>query len=103
MKTRLRDHYDSHVVAKLTEEFGYSNQMEVPHLEKIVINVGLGSGKDDPKLLDSVVAEVTRISGGIVDRWQRIEIQGFTHVNTKIFIAANICKFCDQFINCVGR
>ncbi|TFG66784.1 MAG: 50S ribosomal protein L5 [Gemmatimonadales bacterium] len=63
MKTRLRDHYDSHVVAKLTEEFGYSNQMEVPCLEKIVLNVGLGSGKDDPKLLDSVVAEITRISG----------------------------------------
>jgi large subunit ribosomal protein L5 len=63
MKTRLRDHYDANVVAKLTEEFGYSNRMEVPYLEKIVLNVGLGSGKDDPKLLDSVVAEMTRISG----------------------------------------
>ena len=63
MKTRLRDHYESQVVAKLTEEFGYSNHMEVPYLEKIVLNVGLGSGKDDPKLLDSVVAEMTRIAG----------------------------------------
>ncbi len=63
MKTRLRSHYDANVVAKLTEEFGYSNRMEVPYLEKIVLNVGLGSGKDDPKMLDSVVAEITRISG----------------------------------------
>jgi large subunit ribosomal protein L5 len=63
MKTRLRDHYDSHVVAKLTEEFGYGNPMEVPKLEKIILNVGLGSAKDDAKLLDSVVAEMARVSG----------------------------------------
>ena len=63
MKTRLRDHYNAHVVGKLSEEFGYGNPNEVPQLEKIILNVGLGSAKDDAKLLDSVVAEVARISG----------------------------------------
>jgi large subunit ribosomal protein L5 len=63
MKPRLKEHYEQNVVAKLNEEFGYDNPLEVPRLEKIVINVGLGSAKDEPKLLDSVVAEIAKISG----------------------------------------
>ncbi|MGI9037599.1 MAG: 50S ribosomal protein L5 [Gemmatimonadota bacterium] len=63
MDPRLKEHYEQNVVAKLNEEFGYDNAMEVPRLEKIVINVGLGSAKDEPKLLDSVVAEIAKISG----------------------------------------
>ena len=63
MKPRLREHYEKQVVPKLLDEFGFDNPMEVPRLEKIVINVGLGSAKDEPKLLDSVVAEVARIAG----------------------------------------
>lgn len=63
MNPRLKEHYEQNVVPKLNEEFGYDNPMEVPRLEKIVINVGLGSAKDEPKLLDSVVAEIAKISG----------------------------------------
>jgi large subunit ribosomal protein L5 len=63
MKPRLREHYENQVVPKLLDEFGFENAMEVPRLEKVVINVGLGSAKDDPKLLDSVVAEIARIAG----------------------------------------
>ena len=63
MKPRLREHYEKQVVPKLLDQFGFDNPMEVPRLEKIVINVGLGSAKDEPKLLDSVVAEVARIAG----------------------------------------
>ena len=63
MKPRLREHYEAQVVPKLVDEFGFENPMEVPQLEKIVINVGLGSAKDEPKLLDSVVAEIARIAG----------------------------------------
>ncbi len=60
---RLREHYDKHVRPKLTEIFGFANPMQVPRLEKIVINTGLGSAKDDPKLLESAVKELSRISG----------------------------------------
>jgi large subunit ribosomal protein L5 len=63
MKTRLGDHYKSHVVSKLAGEFEFSNPNQVPRLEKIILNVGLGSAKDDAKLLDSVVAELATISG----------------------------------------
>lgn len=60
---RLREHYEKHVRPKLTEVFGFGNPMEIPRLEKIVINTGLGSAKDDPKLLESAVKELSRISG----------------------------------------
>ena len=63
MKPRLREHYETQVVPKLVEQFGFENPMEIPRLEKIVVNVGLGSAKDEPKLLDSVVAELARITG----------------------------------------
>ncbi len=62
-ETRLREHYEKHVRPKLTEVFGFENPMQVPRLEKIVINTGLGSAKDDPKLLESAVKELSRISG----------------------------------------
>jgi len=60
---RLREHYDKHVRPKLTEIFGFENPMQVPRIEKVVINTGLGSAKDDPKLLESAVKELARISG----------------------------------------
>ncbi|NIM00449.1 MAG: 50S ribosomal protein L5, partial [Acidobacteria bacterium] len=52
-----------HVVPQLREEFGFGNRLEVPRLEKIVLNAGLGDAKDDPKLLDSVVKELAVITG----------------------------------------
>ena len=60
---RLRRHYDDVVRKALSEEFGYSNPMEVPKLEKIVINMGVGEAAGDQKKLDSAVGDLTLISG----------------------------------------
>ena len=60
---RLRQHYDSVVRKQLTEEFGYTNPMEVPKLEKIVINMGVGEAAGDQKKLDAAVGDLTLISG----------------------------------------
>ncbi len=60
---RLRRHYDDVVRKRLTEEFGYANPMEVPKLEKIVINMGVGEAAGDQKKLDAAVAELMAISG----------------------------------------
>ena len=60
---RLRQHYDSVVRTQLTEEFGYTNPMEVPKLEKIVINMGVGEAAGDQKKLDAAVGDLTLISG----------------------------------------
>ncbi len=60
---RLRKHYDDVVRKRLVEEFGYKNPMEVPKLDKIVINMGVGEAAGDQKKLDAAVAELMAISG----------------------------------------
>lgn len=62
-KPRLAEHYREKVRPRLAEIFGFENPHEVPYLEKIVINAGLGDGKDDPKLLESASSELALISG----------------------------------------
>ena len=63
MGARLRERYASEVVAKLMKEMGYKNVMQVPRLDKIVINMGLGEAIQNPKLLDAAVEELAVISG----------------------------------------
>ena len=60
---RLQKRYLDEVRASLTKEFGYSNPMQVPKLEKIVINMGVGDATTDAKKLDAAVEELTAISG----------------------------------------
>ncbi len=60
---RLLERYRSEVAGKLRQEFGYTNPMQVPRLEKIVLNMGVGEAAGDQKKLDSAVAEMALISG----------------------------------------
>ncbi|MFA5523680.1 MAG: 50S ribosomal protein L5 [Tissierellales bacterium] len=63
MAARLKDKYKNEVVPALMEKFKYDNIMEVPKLEKVVINMGLGEARDNPKLLESAVEELGILSG----------------------------------------
>jgi large subunit ribosomal protein L5 len=63
MIPRLREKYNNEVVPALREKFGYNSIMEVPKLEKIVINMGAGDAKDNPKLLDAAVSDLQIITG----------------------------------------
>ncbi|MDQ2764779.1 MAG: 50S ribosomal protein L5 [Pseudomonadota bacterium] len=60
---RFLERYRSEVRGKLRQEFGYANPMQVPRLEKIVLNMGVGEAAADQKKLDSAVAEMALISG----------------------------------------
>lgn len=60
---RLLERYKKEVVAKLMQRFGYKNVMQVPRLQKIVINVGLGEATANPKMVDTAVAEISAITG----------------------------------------
>jgi large subunit ribosomal protein L5 len=60
---RMQKRYHDEVRAKLQAEFGYKNVMQVPKLDKIVINMGVGEATGDQKKLDAAVAELTAISG----------------------------------------
>lgn len=60
---RLKEYYSKNVVPALIKEFKYKNRMEVPKLEKIVINMGLGEAIQNIKILDGAVAELSAITG----------------------------------------
>ena len=63
MATRLKTYYDDVVRAKMQEEFSYKNPMELPRLEKIVINMGVGDATQDKKKLEAAVRDMTAIAG----------------------------------------
>ena len=63
MKPRFREHYDEVVKPKLKQELGYGNDFEVPRIDKIVINMGVGEAVADSKKLDAAVEELAKISG----------------------------------------
>jgi large subunit ribosomal protein L5 len=63
MATRLQEIYKSTIVPALQKEFSYENALEVPKLDKIVINMGVGEAVNDRKKVDAAVADLTLISG----------------------------------------
>ena len=60
---KLREQYEKEVVPALMKKFGYKSIMEVPKIDKIVLNVGLGDIKEDPKALEGAVKDITAITG----------------------------------------
>jgi len=59
----LKEHYEKEIAPKLVEKFNYRNQMQVPKIQKIVLNIGLGEAIQNIKLLDAAVEELKLISG----------------------------------------
>ena len=60
---RLQERYEKEVVPAMKEKFGYKNIMQVPKIEKVVINMGVGEAKDNPKVLESAVSDLQIIAG----------------------------------------
>ena len=60
---RLKEMYQSEIVDAMIKKFGYKNIMEVPKLDKVVINMGVGEAKDNAKLLESAIADMEKIAG----------------------------------------
>ncbi len=60
---RLKDLYKDEIVAAMTKKFGYKNVMEVPKLDKIVVNMGVGEAKDNAKTLENAVHDMEQITG----------------------------------------
>lgn len=102
---RLREHYDTVVKKALQEEFNYKNMMQVPKLEKIVINMGVGEASQDSKKIEAAVAEMAAISGQkpVVTRAKN-SIAGFKLrenqiVGCKVTLRANrMYEFLDRLV-----
>ena len=61
--TRLKERYNSEIKGKLQEKFNYKNVMQIPSLQKVVINIGMGEAIQNPKALDAAILDLTTISG----------------------------------------
>lgn len=63
MSSRLKERYRSEVVPALVKQFGYRNPMQVPRLEKVVVNVGVGEALKNPKAIDATVNDIALLTG----------------------------------------
>jgi large subunit ribosomal protein L5 len=103
---RLKDKYKEQVVPALIKEFAYGNIMQVPKLEKIVINMGVGQATQNAKLLDDAVAELTQISGQkpIIRRAKKsiaaFKLRAGQAVGTKVTLRGDrMYEFLDRLVN----
>lgn len=106
MAARLRETYKNEVFNKLMDEFKYDNVMQVPKLEKITINIGLGEAKDNPKLMESAVQELAIIAGQkpVVTKAKKsvanFKVRAGMPVGTKVTLRGDrMYVFADKFFN----
>ncbi|MYC80677.1 MAG: 50S ribosomal protein L5 [Acidobacteria bacterium] len=104
--SRLKDRYQKEIMPALQKEFGYSNVMAVPKLEKIVVNIGLGEAIQNPKLLDSAMDELGAITGQrpVINRARKSIAsfklrQGMAIACSVTLRAGRMYEFFDRLIN----
>jgi len=105
---RLKEKYTAEVVPALQQKFGYKNINEVPRLEKIVINTGLGDCKDNPKALEVAVSEIAQITGQkpLVTKAKKsianFKVREGMNVGCKVTLRqARMYEFADKLISIV--
>ena len=105
---RLRVKYNEEVVPQLKEKFGYENIMQVPKLEKIVLNMGLGSEKDNPKGLEVAMEELANIAGQkpIITKAKKsvanFKVREGMNIGTKVTLRGDrMYYFADKLMNIV--
>lgn len=103
---RLKEKYRGEVIPKMVNDFSYQNSMQVPRLERVVINVGMGAAVQNAKLLDSAVAELALITGQkpVLTRAKKA-IAGFKlregmPIGAKVTLRGNhMFEFLDRLMN----
>ena len=103
---RLKEKYQKEVAPALTEKFGYKNVMQLPKVEKIIINMGVGEAVGNPKALDSAVNDLTIIAGQkpILTRAKKSlaawKLREGMPIGTKVTLrGTRMYQFLDKFIN----
>jgi large subunit ribosomal protein L5 len=106
VKARLQDFYEQSVRAKLTEQFGYQNRMQVPTIDKIVLNMGVGEGVNDRKKVDQAAADLALIAGqkAIITKSRKsvanFKLRDGQAIGAKVTLRrARMYEFLDRLIN----
>jgi large subunit ribosomal protein L5 len=105
---RLKDKYNADVVPALKQKFGYKNIMEIPKLEKVIINMGLGDCKDNAKAMEVAIAELTAIAGQkpLVTKAKKsianFKVRAGMNVGAKVTLrGTRMYEFTDKLMNIV--
>jgi len=108
MAARLKEMYNKEIFPALRERFGYENPMQVPKLEKITLNMGLGDAKDNAKLMEGAVAELSLISAQrpVITKAKKsvanFKVRTGMPVGAKVTLRGeNMYVFADKFFNIV--
>ena len=103
---RLKEMYQNEIVDAMIKKFGYKNIMEVPKLDKVVINMGVGEAKDNAKLLESAIADMEKIAGqkAVVTRAKNsvanFKIREGMPIGCKVTLRGEkMYEFADRLIN----
>lgn len=103
---RLQEFYKSDVAPALMKKFGYKNPMQIPRLEKVVVNVGAGDAKDNAKAIDSIIDDLTTITGQkAVPTTARKSVSNFKlragmHIGAKVTLRGDrMYEFVDKFFS----
>ena len=106
MSSRLKEQYQSEIVEALTKKFGYKNVMEVPKLDKIVINMGVGEAKENAKALETAIKDMEIIAGQkvVVTRAKKsvanFKIREGMPIGCKVTLRGDrMYEFADRLIN----
>ena len=103
---RLQEFYKSDVAPALMKKFGYKSPMQIPRLEKVVVNVGAGDAKDNAKAIDSIIDDLTTITGQkAVPTTARKSVSNFKlragmHIGAKVTLRGDrMYEFVDKFFS----
>ena len=103
---RLQEKYKNEVVPELTKKFGYKNIMQLPKIEKVIINMGVGEAVGNPKALDAAVSDLTIIAGQkpVLTRAKKSlaawKLREGMPIGTKVTLrGTRMYQFLDKFIN----
>ena len=102
---RLKEMYQNEIVEAMIKKFGYKNIMEVPKLDKIVINMGVGEAKDNAKVLDSAVRDLEIISGqkAVLTKAKKsvanFKLREGMAIGCKVTLRGEKYEFADRLIN----
>lgn len=102
---RFRDKYNNEVAKALMEKFQYESVMQIPKIEKVVINMGLGDGKDNPKIIKAAVDELAAIAGQqpVITKAKKsvanFKVREGMNVGAKVTLRGNqMYEFIDRFV-----
>ena len=104
--SRMKEFYKSDVAPALMAKFNYSSPMQIPRLDKVVINVGAGEAKENPKVIDAIIADITAITGqkAVATTAKKsvsnFKIRAGQKIGVKVTLRAeNMWEFVDKFFN----